>query len=113
MPNRTAEFAGCLKYPVTVQTFTETRSGRGAAVETPTTYATCFMEKTDLAGREFFDARQVFAEVTTRWRCRYIPGLRPKMQIVDADGVVYDIVAVTDPEGLRREQDILTVLRGA
>lgn len=93
---------GRLRHRVALQTVSEARSSTGAVTETWNTTATVWAEVVDLAGREFWDARQVNAELTARIRIRYRSGIVPKMRAVFG-ARTFDIQSVIDPEGRRRE----------
>ena len=80
---------------VAIQSRTLTRNDYGEQVETWATLATVWGEKQDLRGREFFAARQVSADVTTRFRLRYRDDVTVLHQLV-CDGVTYDINQVSE-----------------
>lgn len=46
-----------------------------------------------VTGKEFVSAQAVQAQVTTRIKVRYWPGIEPRMRVVH-DGLAYNIVAV-------------------
>ena len=47
----------------------------------------------DIAGREFFSAREIASDVSTRFRLRYREGITANMRVVDGDAI-YNIEAV-------------------
>jgi SPP1 family predicted phage head-tail adaptor len=98
--------AGDLNCRVQLQEATETQDGYGAVVKGWATTATPWGEVKDLSGREFFAAQQENAEVTTRIRMRYRAGVMPKMRAI-ANGRTFDILAVLDPEGRKRELHLM------
>ena len=71
-----------------------------------TTYARVWAAVEDISGREFWAAQQVQSEVTTRVRLRYLPGVEPSMRVLHA-GRTLEIVAVLEPDGTRRELQLL------
>jgi SPP1 family predicted phage head-tail adaptor len=102
--------AGKLRHRITIEAAT-VANVFGEEVETWTTFAEVWAAKEDLAGREFFAAQQTTAEVTTRFRLRYLDGVTPKMRI-NSDGVLYNIESVQDPDGRRVELILMTVRHG-
>jgi SPP1 family predicted phage head-tail adaptor len=99
--------AGTLRHRITIEAAT-VANVYGEEVETWSAIAEVFAAREDLSGREFFAAQQTNAEVTTRFRVRYIDGVTAKMRVY-SDGVPYDIESVQDPDGRRRELILLTV----
>lgn len=95
-----------LRHLVTIQQLVETQNAYGEIIAVPQTFATAWGSVEDLAGREFFAAQQINAEVTTRIRIRYLAGILPQMQAI-ANGRTYDILAVLDPDGRRRELQLM------
>src|SRR5690606_36528234 len=69
-------------------------------------YARVWAAVEDISGREFWAAQQVQSEVTTRVRVRYLPGVEPSMRVLHA-GRTLEIVAVLEPDGTRRELQLL------
>ncbi|WP_211475070.1 phage head closure protein [Collimonas humicola] len=65
-----------------------------------------YAKKEDLSGRELFAAQAAQSEVTTRFRIRYRTGLGSKMRLV-CDGVIYNIEAVLDRDGRKRELQLM------
>jgi SPP1 family predicted phage head-tail adaptor len=98
--------AGELRHRVTIQGRTITRNSYGEEKVDWMPVATVWAEVTDLSGREYFAAQQVQAEVTTRIRIRYRPGVAPEMRVV-AGARTFDILAVLDPDGRRRELHLM------
>lgn len=101
-----------MRHRVTFETFTSTqdRYGQesgdiGQGIE-GTTVVILWAEVQDLSGRELFSAKEVHSELTTRITIRWHGGIAPSMQARYTTGGqsrVFDILAVTDPEGRRRE----------
>jgi SPP1 family predicted phage head-tail adaptor len=98
--------AAVRRHLVTIQQATETPDDYGAPVPGWATATTAWGEVVDLSGKEFFAAQQVNAEVTTRIRIRYTAGITPKMRAI-ANGRTFDILAVLDPEGRKRELHLM------
>jgi SPP1 family predicted phage head-tail adaptor len=97
--------AGRLDRRVTIQSRTLTRNDYGEQIETWADDDTVWGERFDLRGREFFTARQVSADVTTRFRLRYRTGLTVLHRLVCED-VTYDIHQVSEI-GRRQGLEIL------
>lgn len=69
--------------------------------------ASVWAEVIDLRGREFLEARQVEgAEISTRVRMRWRPGLREGMRL-EAGGRQLEVTAVLDPDGRRRVAELI------
>lgn len=98
--------AGKLRHLITIEEPTESQNEYGEPVESWATFAQLWASRGDLAGREYFAAQQTQAEVTTRFRLRYVDGITAKMR-VSSDGVLYQINSVQDPDGRRRELIIM------
>jgi len=94
--------AGELRHRVTFKEKSVTRNDFNEEVITWTEVATVWASVEDLSGREFYEARRAGAQVTTRIRMRYRSDIAPEMQAT-WDGHTYDIEAVTDPTGRKRE----------
>lgn len=77
----------------------------GKATATWGTFFTARAAIEDLRGREFFEAAAVNSEITTRVRIRYQKGITAEMRI--AADRTYDIIAVIDPSGRRRELHLM------
>ncbi|TKS58779.1 MAG: head-tail adaptor protein [Nitrospira sp.] len=73
--------AGTLRHLCMVQSLQVTRDTAGAEVQTWQDIAAVSVAIEPLAGREFFAAQQVNAELSHRVRMRYRPGLIPTMRL--------------------------------
>lgn len=62
-----------------------------------------------LQGREFFATVQQGAELTTRFRLRYLPGVRPDMRIIHQGRVFLISAPPIDVNMLHRELHIMAV----
>lgn len=87
--------AGMLDRRITIESRVVTQSATGAAVETWSTFATIWASKRDLKGREYFEARQDQAEVTTEFTMHWLMGLTREMRI-QYDGLIYDIQHIAE-----------------
>lgn len=97
---------GDMRHRIVIQHATETQDNYGGTVIVWSDFATIWGAADNLSGREYFAAQQVNAEVTTRIRAWYKAGVVPKMRAV-IGGQVYDIKAVLDPDGLKREMHLM------
>jgi len=98
--------AGALRHRVTFQEKSVTRNDFNEEVVTWSEVATVWGSVEDLAGREFLEARRAGAQVTTRIRIRYRSDLAPEMRAT-WDGHTYDIEAVMESTGRKRELEVL------
>jgi len=98
--------AGKLRHRVALKSKSVTRDTYGGEIITWVTTATVWAAVEPLTGREWLDARQVAAEVTTRIRIRYRSGVVPEMQAVYG-AHIYNILAVIQPEENRRELQLM------
>jgi SPP1 family predicted phage head-tail adaptor len=103
---------GELRHRITIEAPTDTQNEYGEPVQGWQPIATVWAAKQDLAGREFVAAQQTQAEVTTRFRLRYRDGITAKMRIRTADGTLYNVASVQDPDGYRRETIIMAKREG-
>jgi len=107
--------AGRLRYRLTIQQPGTTAGAGGTQTETWSTFATVWGSLQgqggieSLGGRELDteiaarDSRQLVAEQTLVAEIRYLAGITPTMRVQGLDGRLYDIQAVTDPDGRKRE----------
>ena len=96
--------AGTLRQRVQLQEKQVVRDTFGAEVVTWATLATVWGAVEPLQGREFLDAQQIQAEISTRIRMRYRGDITvsPEKRVVWG-AHVYDVLAVIEPETRRRE----------
>ena len=79
---------------ITIQTMIEgTDPVYNDPIETPQVFARVWANVAPWQGREFNDARQISAEVTTRFHIRYLAGLKATMTVI-CDGKTYDIFRI-------------------
>jgi SPP1 family predicted phage head-tail adaptor len=98
--------AGKLRHKIVIQQASEGLPPTGAAVWSD--FLTLKAGVEPLQGREYWEAKQLQNEVTTRFRIYYRPGIISKMRVLYA-GKYYDIVSVTDPEEMHRELELLCI----
>jgi len=98
--------AGELRHRVTIQQKSVVRDTYGEEDVTWTDVATVWGSVEPLQGREFIEAKQTQAEITTRIRIRYRSGISPEMRAV-WDGHTYDLEAVIDVGGRKRELHLM------
>lgn len=94
------------RHRVVIQEAQEAADSYGQAVVTWTTFATVWASVEPLQGREFFNAEQQQAEVTTRIRIRYLAGVTAKMR-VNWGGRLYNIRSVIDERERRRAMQLM------
>ena len=102
--------AGELRHQLTIEQAQEARDAFGAAVVTWVAFATVPGKVEALAGQEQFLDHQTKPEGTDRATIRYLDGLTEKMRVVH-DGVPYNILRISDPDG-RKIQQVLLMQRG-
>ena len=98
--------AGRLRHRVTIQSKTVVQDAYGEETITWGTFATVWANVEPLRGREFLEARQVMAEVSTRITMRYYAGVKPEMRAVFGS-ITYDILAVIHVESREREMQLM------
>lgn len=74
--------AGRLRHRIIFQQMVETRDSAGAVIETWSEFKTAWASIEPLVGKEFFDSKQVNAEISIKIRIRAISGLTTKMRIL-------------------------------
>ena len=89
--------AGKLRRRLIIQQAIESQGPTGEMSVVWSTFATVYGSVEPIRGREFWAAKEIQTEVTTRIRIRYLEGVNPKMQIVDG-AKLYWINTVIDPE---------------
>lgn len=98
--------AGSLRYSIKIQQKNVTRDSFGAETIAWTDVATVWAAIEPLQGREFFNAQQVNAEVTTRIRVRYRSGVTPAMRML-LGSRVFDIQSVINLDERNRELHLM------
>lgn len=74
--------AGRLRHVITLQRNEPTKNDLGEPTPNWVDYADCDAEIMPLRGREFFDAQQVNAELTTRVRIRWVEGVKAEHRVI-------------------------------
>lgn len=98
--------AGRLRESVTLQDKSVTRDAYGAETISWTTVATVPASAEPLAGREYLAMRQAQADISIRFRIRYLAGVSTSMR-VQWRGGYYDILEVINPRARDRELELL------
>jgi SPP1 family predicted phage head-tail adaptor len=99
--------AGKLRHRVTIQEDQgTTQDSLGQEIEDWQDVATVWAAVEPLQGREFLEAKQLQAEVTTRIRIRYRSGIEPEMRVVWGSHT-YDVVSVVELESRRQEIELM------
>lgn len=98
--------AGKLRHRVTIQTQTATQGTFGEPADTWTDVDTVWASVEPLSGREFLDARQMQADVTTRVTIRYLAGVIPSMRVKYGTRTL-DILGVVNREERDRTMELM------
>jgi SPP1 family predicted phage head-tail adaptor len=98
--------AGRMREQIAIQAKSVSRDAYGAEVVGWATHAEVWAEAQPLAGREYVAMRQAQAEISIRFRTRYVAGVNPAMRVL-WDGRGYDIVEAIDVGARRRELELL------
>ena len=96
---------GRLRHRVIIQTPTEVNDSRGQAIKTWATFATVYAAVEPISGREYFDAAQINAEITTKIIIRSLPGVTQKMR-VSYDSRLYNIQSIININERDREMHL-------
>ena len=98
--------AGKLNKRVIIQQYAATRDDYGGEVLTWSDIVTAWAQKAHRTSREFFAAQKVNAETTDMFIIRHYSGITTKMRVI-FDGKTYDIIGANDPDGRRREIQLM------
>lgn len=103
---------GKLNRRIIIQSYTATRDGYGAEVKAwaAITNGNVRAEIKPFVGREYFDQKQINAEVSHRIKIRYLAGITPKMRILYGTRI-FDIVSAPIYEERNREINMLCIER--
>jgi len=101
---------GRLDRRISFQKKTVTQNSFGELDETWANYATVWAERVQLRGREYWQAKQVAAELTTRYRIRYRDDLDPTMRLMDGSKT-YDILSIIEMGGRDHWLEVLAEAR--
>jgi SPP1 family predicted phage head-tail adaptor len=100
--------AGALRHRIAIQSKTVATDGNGNRSETWADHYTCWASISSSGGREFYQARQVNAELTHEVSIRFKAGITAIMRIKytdpkDSNAIRYlEIRAVNNPDQRRR-----------
>jgi SPP1 family predicted phage head-tail adaptor len=100
--------AGKLRHEIEIQQPSETQDAYGEPTGSWSTFAAVRASVEPLQGREFFASQQMQAEVTTRFRIRWISGVSPSMRILFGTRL-FNISAVINPDEKNHELHIMAV----
>jgi SPP1 family predicted phage head-tail adaptor len=98
--------AGELRKQIILQVATITRGTDGSVVESWTTHDTVWASKANKGSRELYAAQKINAETTDLFIIRYRDLVNTRMRLV-CDGRTYVILGTPDPDGRRRELQLL------
>lgn len=99
--------AGRLRELVTIEQKSVTRDAFGAETVAWTTFAASLpAEAQPLSGREYVAMRQAQADITIRFRLRYVAGVTPAMRVL-WDSRAYDIIEAINVNARDRELELL------
>lgn len=104
-----------LRHKITVEQPTETIDSNGVVTQTWATYYTCRAAIIPINGREYYEAKQVASDVTTRFRIRYCAmaaAMTNKMRLKYGSDY-YDIESIIDPQMKHEEIILMAVLKNA
>lgn len=87
--------SGDMDRKIIIQSRTLSKNASGEAEETWATFATVWAQKLDFAGKEYFAAKQVNSEVSTKFKIRWLSGLKMEMRI-SFDSIIYDIQSIAE-----------------
>lgn len=100
--------AGELRHKITFQKLDKVKDPiSGELIDDWTNFATVWGSVEDLAGKEFFAAQQINAEITTQVKIRYLKGIKATMRIICDDRVLEIAAPPMDPDGRKRELHLL------
>jgi len=98
--------AGDLDRRIRIERATTATDAFGEEIKTWVELATVWAQVVPLGGREFFEARQVNATQTTRFRIRYRADITREMRVI-YDGLTYGIEAAEEDRRFDRLEALL------
>lgn len=100
--------AGSLRKRAKIQQIATAQNTFGEAEEAWTDVANVWVEENPLEGKEYFAAKQINAELTTKIRMRYRPDIliKPEMRIL-LEGRTLEINSVVDIDGRKKVLELL------
>lgn len=102
--------AGKARFRVQIQQRTSTQDASGQPLYQWNLFASRRAEQVPGSGSERVEGQQQIARSPITWRFRYVDGVKPSMRIVFS-GRVYEILGVTDPDGMKRFLDVSSTER--
>lgn len=96
---------GLMRERITIEQQAPTRGAAGSVVENWAAFKTVYAEVAPIAGREYTTLRAAQAEISTRFRIRYLSGVVPTMR-VNWRGQIFGISEVIDIGARRREMEL-------
>jgi len=100
-----ARNAGKLDRRVVIQTNAPTKDAGGANVDSLSTHATVWAERTDVGGSQGEDAGGLVSQLNTNWRIRYLSTVTTKM-LITFESQTWEIISIQELG--RREAMLLT-----
>ncbi len=104
--------SGPLRHVVQIQDQTASKDSHGTPKNVWTTLKTRRASVEPIVGREYFQSRQINAEVTTKFRFRagdVVDILKPRMRLVHA-GRWFDVISVMEVQTIRTELVVMASL---
>ena len=98
--------AGKLRHKITIQDYTESQNSYGEVTKTWSDYATVWASIEPVRGREFWDSKQINAEITAKITIRYLAGVTPKMRI-KYGARIFEIISVINPEERNKDLQLM------
>mgnify|MGYP001599360719 CR=1 FL=1 len=98
--------AGLMRHRIELQSSQEIRDPSGQGIPEGTTYATGWAELRPISGREMIAGRMEQAEQSVLWHIRYRSDVTVKHRVLFG-ARIFDINAVLDVGGRRRELDLV------
>jgi len=100
--------AGALRHRITIQEPTSSVGALGEKIKSWADVSTIWAAIEPLRGREFLEAHQIEAEITTRFIIRYKSGLNTRMRI--KFGIkYYKIESIINPDERNRYLEIMAL----
>ena len=97
---------GQLRHKVAIQAATETRSASGDVIKTWATASTVWAAIWPLSGKEFYAARQIHADATTKIRMRPYSGLTTKHRLLFGSRT-FDILHIANMDERGAQLDLI------
>lgn len=98
--------AGKMRQRIRIEVRSDIQSASGEPAYTWTLFRETWAAVEPLLGRELFAAQERQAKVSTRFRMRYVAGVKPRMRIV-WDSRWFDIESIQQVNGLKYEMVVM------